>query len=211
MLTGKGINFDLRGTGRGVTVQYYDICGQVDEARCCIGLWNFLTSQVDDHIDGARLRLWTAVTKGPIVHPRAIYEPREPWWNYIDRGNSWFVRQSSLATLQEESSSSKAGGTDNGNYEFGLTKYLCSYFQKILTCLKILRHGADGFTFPPKEVVLRILLPLEMCRPRAGLNPRTLGPIASTLSNTPTRMTSRVAFHPSKVPRKTHIYRSLVL
>ena len=36
-----------------------------------------------------------------------------------------------------------------------------------------LRHGTDGFTFPPKEGVLRIFSPLKIRRLRPGLNPRT--------------------------------------
>jgi hypothetical protein len=40
-----------------------------------------------------------------------------------------------------------------------------------------------------QEVVLRILLPLKIHRPRPGLNPRTLGPVASTLTTSPPRTT----------------------
>jgi hypothetical protein len=32
---------------------------------------------------------------------------------------------------------------------------------EILTCRKILRHGADGFTFPLEEVVLLIIIALK--------------------------------------------------
>ena len=44
-----------------------------------------------------------------------------------------------------------------------------------------LRHGADGFTSPLKEGVLRIFSPLKIRRLRPGLNPRTWVPKASTL------------------------------
>jgi hypothetical protein len=44
-----------------------------------------------------------------------------------------------------------------------------------------LRHGTDGFTSPPKEGVLRIFSSLKIRRLRAGLNPRTWVPKASTL------------------------------
>jgi hypothetical protein len=44
-----------------------------------------------------------------------------------------------------------------------------------------LRHGTDGFTFPPKEGVLRIFSPLKIRRLRPGLNPRTWIPKAGTL------------------------------
>ena len=36
-----------------------------------------------------------------------------------------------------------------------------------------LRHGTDGFTFPPKEGVLRIFSTWKIQRFRSGLNPRT--------------------------------------
>jgi hypothetical protein len=41
-----------------------------------------------------------------------------------------------------------------------------------------LRHGADGFTSPPKEGVLRNFSPLKIRRLRPCLNPRTLVPKA---------------------------------
>ena len=44
-----------------------------------------------------------------------------------------------------------------------------------------LRHGTDGFTSPPKEVVLRIFFALKIRRLRPGLNPRTWVLKASTL------------------------------
>jgi hypothetical protein len=53
----------------------------------------------------------------------------------------------------------------------------------IITCLKILRHGLSGFTFPPKKVVLRICIAFKNPLPQSGLNPRTLGPLGSTLTN----------------------------
>jgi hypothetical protein len=45
--------------------------------------------------------------------------------------SSSFVHQSSLAFLPAESSSSKAGRTEERNYEFGLTKHICSYFEGV--------------------------------------------------------------------------------
>jgi hypothetical protein len=45
----------------------------------------------------------------------------------------------------------------------------------------MLQRGTDGFTSPPKEIVLRILSPLKIHRLLPDLNPQTLGPMASTL------------------------------
>jgi hypothetical protein len=39
--------------------------------------------------------------------------------------------------------------------------YEVSLFILVGICHKILRHGTDDFTSPPKEVVLRVLLPLK--------------------------------------------------
>jgi hypothetical protein len=44
-----------------------------------------------------------------------------------------------------------------------------------------LRHGTDSFTSPPKEVMLRIFLPLKIQWLQPGLNPRTWVLKASTL------------------------------
>jgi hypothetical protein len=41
----------------------------------------------NDHVDGVRLRLWTAATNGPTVHPPGDdYKHGEPWWNNANRG-----------------------------------------------------------------------------------------------------------------------------
>jgi hypothetical protein len=37
-------------------------------------------------VGGVRLRLWTAATNRPVVHPQMIYVYGEPRWNDIDRG-----------------------------------------------------------------------------------------------------------------------------
>jgi hypothetical protein len=50
--------------------------------------------------------------------------------------------------------------------------------------------GGDGFTSPPKEIVPRFLSPLKIYRPRPGLNPRTFGPIASTVTTRSSRVTN---------------------
>jgi hypothetical protein len=56
-------------------------------------------------------------------------------------------------------------------------KYLCWYLRRVLslTCSKISRHGANGFTSPPKEGVLRIFIALKNPSPSAGFEPTDLG------------------------------------
>jgi hypothetical protein len=60
-----------------------------------------------------------------------------------------------------------------------------------LTCHKIFRHGADGFTFPPKEVMLRILIVLKNPSSWAKLQPVNLGPTASTITTRPPRVAAK--------------------
>jgi hypothetical protein len=80
-------------------------------------------------------------------------------------------------------------GNGRRNVKFCIAKYFCSYLRVVFTCHSILRHGASGFTFPPKEGVLRILLPLKIHHLGLVLNPRILGPVASTLTvNLPRRL-----------------------
>jgi hypothetical protein len=56
--------------------------------------------------------------------------------------------------------------------------YQClSCLKGSLTCRKLLRHGADGFTSHPKEVVLRIFLAVKHPLLSAGLEPANLGSI----------------------------------
>jgi hypothetical protein len=74
-----------------------------------------------------------------------------------------------------------------GNDKFGLTKYLCSYFEVIFICRTILRHGADGFTSPLTPGVLRIYIAHENPSTRPVLNPRTLGRKARALTITAPR------------------------
>jgi hypothetical protein len=58
------------------------------------------------------------------------------------------------------------------------------------TCCETLRHGASGLTSSPKKGVLRNFIVLNPSRQR-GFNPRTLGPLASTLTITPPRRLRR--------------------
>jgi hypothetical protein len=55
------------------------------------------------------------------------------------------------------------------------TKYLLHTSQGSSTCRKLLTHGIDGFTSPPKEVVLRILVAVKTPSSSAGFEPANLG------------------------------------
>jgi hypothetical protein len=95
--------------------------------------------------------------------------------------NFRLVHQSSLVVPPAETFGvSMRNGRRSENFAHQYLKYLEGY----LTCLKILWHGTSGFTFHPKEGMLRIFVALINPLPRPGLNPRLLGPKASTLTTT---------------------------
>jgi hypothetical protein len=73
----------------------------------------------------------------------------------------------------QQSSSSKASGISKENYEFSLQNLL-SCFETSLTWRRILWHGADIFTSPLKEGVLRIFIALEFSSPLARFEPANL-------------------------------------
>jgi hypothetical protein len=79
--------------------------------------------------------------------------------------NSGFVHQISLAIQPVKPCSSKAGGTGEINDNFCLTKYLFHTSKASLTCCKIIQYGTDGFTFSPKEGMLRFLIAINIRRP----------------------------------------------
>jgi hypothetical protein len=89
-------------------------------------------------------------------------------------------KQRHLIAKQEE--------LEKGNCESCLTEYLFHTPKGSLTCRKTLLHGPDGFTSPRKGGELLILSPIKIHRPRPGFNPRTLGPMASTITARPFRM-----------------------
>jgi hypothetical protein len=96
--------------------------------------------------------------------------------------NSWLVYQSSVAVLPAETSEvSRRNGRRKENFAYSVALIR----QRIFTCRKSLRYGTSGFTSRPTEGVLPIFIALKIRRP--SLNPRPLGPVASTLTTTPPR------------------------
>jgi len=114
---------------------------------------------------------------GILFIPRVICEHGHPWrWCRLEITPDWPI---SLAVLPAETSgASRRNWRRSENFAYQYLKYL----KGSLTCRKILRHGTSGFTSHPKEGVLRIFIALKNPSPLPGLNPRPLGPVASTLS-----------------------------
>jgi hypothetical protein len=66
---------------------------------------------------------------------------------------------SALAAAETPNSGEKQGEKWQLNFAY---EYLYHTSMDLLTSRKILRHGTDGFTYPPKEVVLRIFIALKI-------------------------------------------------
>jgi hypothetical protein len=114
------------------------------------------------------------------------------WIWYISMENHgglisiWEIPESSTRGLWQSYQQSHLVAKQEGTCEentFYLAKYLFYTSKGSFTCRKILRHGTDGFTPPPRRKVrCGFLSPIKIRRPRPGLNPRTLRPMASTLT-----------------------------
>jgi hypothetical protein len=91
-----------------------------------------------------------------------------------------------LWQILAEASSSELGRNLARNILILPAKYLCHTLQWSLTCRKILRHRADGFISPPKEVVLRIFIDLKNSPFSSCFEPANPGPVASTITTRPT-------------------------
>jgi hypothetical protein len=139
-----------------------------------------VTTWLIDWLWWVRLCLRTVATVNPSGDMRA--------WRamvVIPAGdNSWLIHQSSLAVLPAEiSGASRRNGRRSEDFAYQYLKYLKGSW----TCRKILWYGTSGFTSHTKESVLRTFIALKNPPSRLGLNPRPLGPVASTLTTTPPR------------------------
>jgi hypothetical protein len=85
---------------------------------------------------------------------------------FIDQRSLLWLQQRHLLAKRVETGREKAAG-------FCLSVSL-SYLKGSLTCHQVLRHGADGFISPPKEVVLRIFISLKDSSLSAGFEPANL-------------------------------------
>jgi hypothetical protein len=98
---------------------------------------------------------------------------------------SWCDCQSHLAGSQETC-------LRNGRWTLPTGTTSSIHARKVLLRAVNLRHGTDGFTSPPKEVVLRIFITLNNSSPSVEIEPANLGPSGEHAS--PPRATRYIAF-----------------
>jgi hypothetical protein len=97
-------------------------------------------------------KLWPPM--GVLFIPQVIHEHGEPWWNDINKGKllihwpelSGNPTSSHLVAKHEELAK---------EMKLALPSIFVHTSESYLTCHKILRHGANGFTSPPKEGMLQ--------------------------------------------------------
>jgi hypothetical protein len=132
---------------------------------------------------------------GLLLIPYVIYEHEEPWLmtstGEISRLVQGALGQALVIILsssysppwKSEISHLVANREDLGEGNDGFCLRNISFILvEFLTCRKILRRGAFGFTSLPKEGVLRISIALISPSPLQCLNPRTLGPTVCTVT-----------------------------
>jgi hypothetical protein len=115
--------------------------------------------------------------------------------------NSWLVHQSSFAVLPAETyGASRRNGRRSENFAYRYLKCL----KGSLKCRKILRPSL--FTSHPRGRCAADFIALQNPSPRPGLNPRPVGPVASTLTTTPPRCLCNDWIRPGR-PGFNHCHR----
>jgi hypothetical protein len=140
----------------------------------------YLNKKVWEHnIDWLWWRKTVASNRPIVLHPGEMWAWRVMVMMMPAGENSWLVHQSFLAILPAETCGvSRRNGWRSENFAYQYLRYV----NRSLTCRKILWHGASSFTSYPNEGVLQIFITLKNPSPRLGMNPRPLGPEASTLT-----------------------------
>jgi hypothetical protein len=106
--------------------------------------------------------------KGLLFFPQTIHEHGEPWWIDIDRKTPESSTRPFWQSYQQSYLVAKQEGLAKKIMNFALRSISFTFLRFFLTCHNILQYGADGFTPPPKEGVLRIFIVLNNSSPSVG-------------------------------------------
>jgi hypothetical protein len=95
-----------------------------------------------------------------LFFPQVVHEYEEPWLNDTDRVKL-LIRPTDISGNPTSSHPlAKQEELGSGNDYLAFRSIFVHSRRVFLTCRKILRHGTDGFTSPPKEGMLRIFTAL---------------------------------------------------
>jgi hypothetical protein len=130
-------------------------------------------------------RLRTVAITGLLFTPRVNVSGEPWWWRWCRLGITPDLSTRARWQSYQLRHLERVGGMDEGMRVLFI-QYLW-YVNGSFTCRKILWHGTSGFTSHLKKRVLRTFIALKNPSPRPSINPRPLGPLASTLTTTPPR------------------------
>jgi hypothetical protein len=150
---------------------------------------------IADHVDGVR-HLRTTAINGLIAHPPDECDVE----SHDDDDAGWGKLQICPPELSGNPTSRDIWhqvGRMNEEVRI-LHISIFDMSTELLTCRKILRHEASGFTSHSKEGVVQNFIALKNPSPRLGLNPRALGPVASTLITIPPRRPAMFLLSPTE-------------
>jgi hypothetical protein len=107
--------------------------------------------------------------------------------HHLSPDHSGFIHQSALAITNRYTSyrSRRNWREMSVNFAYKFLFHTVGIFNMPLN----FSTWAHGFISPPKEVCYGFLSPLKIHRPQPGLNPRTLDPMANTVTTRPPRAT----------------------
>jgi hypothetical protein len=137
------------------------------------------------HVNWVRLCLWTAATNGPIVHP-----PGDIWaWRTMVEWH-WQRKTPDLSTrvlrqfyqLRHLVVSKRNGRKE---WEFSLEVFVFMLASDLLHAVKSYDMGPPALLPLQRKACCGFSVTLKNPSPWPGLNPRTLGPMASTVPITP--------------------------
>jgi hypothetical protein len=140
-------------------------------------IWLIMLMGRDDSEPRPQMRL--------LFIPQVICGSGKPWWWWGQLGKTPDSSTRALWQSYQQRYLGASSGNRRMNENFASQHLRC--FNGSSTFRKSLLHGTSGFTSHPNEGVLRIFIALKNPSPRPGLNPRPLGPVASTLTTIPSR------------------------
>jgi hypothetical protein len=169
-----------------------DSCSVCQKNKSHWSHWQDSCARVDWLIISIRwdcvLELWPPA--GLLFITQVLCEHGEPWWWWRQPGKT--PDSSTRALWQSYQQSHLVKSVRNGRRSENFVYLYLKYLKGSITCHQILRYGDSGFASHSNEGVLWNFIALKNPSPWPGLNPRPLGPVASTLAITPQRQCVQV-------------------